>query len=290
MWAFVIWGDVARELFFSRDRFGVKPLLLLETPNGTAFASEAKAFLGLPSFGAQDGERAGVGAAPAIRMLRGGMCAKLRGPVECLEMSRWWQPLDHIDGATGTREHQVGHFRELFFDACRVRLRSDVPVATATSGGLDSSSTLAAVHALGAESVARRPAEWAQAFTIVAPGTEHDELGYALAACEAVGVESTVTDLFRRCDPAYIGDYLYLTEGRSLTNLPEWYLYQTMRESGRARCSPRRRRPSVASPVSSRSSGRGSRASSRRVTTARPGRTTRGSTSAPHGTLTCWRS
>ena len=234
MWAFVIWDNAARELFFSRDRFGVKPLLLLETPSGTAFASEAKAFLGLPWW--QGGGSNGDGAAPAamgdVRVLRGGMCATLRGPTAGLHVSRWWHPLDHIHPQTAPYPQQVEQFRELFFDACRLRLRSDVPIATAISGGLDSSSSLAAVHALGAESVARRPSDWARAFTIVAPGTEHDELAYAVAACDAVGVEPTVIDLFERCDPDDIDEYLFLTEGRPLTNLPAWYLYRTMREHG----------------------------------------------------------
>ncbi len=173
MWAFAIWDDVAHELFLSRDRFGVKPVLLLETPSGTAFASEAKAFLGLTPFRTADAT--GNGSDPVdtsdIRTLRGGMCATLRGPTRRLELSRWWHPLDHIHPETGSYPQQLEQFRELFFDACRLRLRSDVPIATAISGGLDSSSTLAAVHALGAESVARRPSEWARAFTIVAPGT-----------------------------------------------------------------------------------------------------------------------
>src|SRR5262249_31185553 len=162
-WAFVIWDDVARELFLSRDRFGVKPLLLLETPSGTAFASEAKAFLGLPW--ARDAMASGDNSdgASAVRVLRGGMCAVLNGPTRKLEITRWWHPLDHIHAEAAPYRAQVERFRELFFDACRLRLRSDVPVATAISGGLDSSSTLAAVYALGAESVVRRPSDWTRA-------------------------------------------------------------------------------------------------------------------------------
>ena len=35
---------------------------------------------------------------------------------------------------------QAEEFRELLFDACRLRVRCDVPVAMSLSGGLDSSS------------------------------------------------------------------------------------------------------------------------------------------------------
>jgi asparagine synthase (glutamine-hydrolysing) len=235
MWAFAVWDDAERQLFLSRDRFGVKPLLLVETPSGTAFASEAKAFAGLPwGTGASTRDDSGSDGAspPRVRVLRGGMCATLKGPTARLDVVRWWQPLDHIRPGATSYPQQVERFRELFFDACRLRLRSDVPIATAISGGLDSSSTLAAVYALGAEAVARRPSDWTRAFTIVAPGTQHDELRYAMATCSAVGVEPTVIDLFERCDPNDIDEYLYLTEGRPLTNLPAWYLYRTMREHG----------------------------------------------------------
>ena len=223
MWAFVIWDNVSRELFCSRDRFGVKPLLLMTTGTGIAFASEAKAFLALPWARAASGN---------MRILRGGMCATLKGPTASLELSRWWHPIDHIEPVSAPYPKQVERFRELFFDACRLRLRSDVPVGTAISGGLDSSSSLAAIHALSAESVVRRPPDWARAFTVVARGTMHDELAYAMAACESVGVEPEVIDLFQRCDPDDIDEYLYLTEGRPLTNLPAWYLYRSMREHG----------------------------------------------------------
>ncbi len=77
--------------------------------------------------------------------------------------------------------------------------------------------------------MARRPDDWSRAFTAVAPGTEHDELEYATAACKASGVDAVVVDVFQRCDPTEIDEYLYLTEGMSLTNLAAWYLYRTMR-------------------------------------------------------------
>jgi asparagine synthase (glutamine-hydrolysing) len=219
MWAFVIWDNVARQLFFSRDRFGVKPLLVMATTRGIAFASEAKAF-------------AALSWAAGITAIRAGTCATITGPTAPLEVSRWWQPLDHIHAVSAAYPDQVDRFRELFRDACRLRLRSDVPVGTAISGGMDSSAVLAMVNALGTEAVARRPCDWSRAFTVVAPGTEHDELEYATAACEAAGVTPVIVDLFRRCNPDDIDEYLYLTDGMPLTNLSAWYLYRSMQQQG----------------------------------------------------------
>ncbi len=233
MWAFVIWDNQTRSLFFSRDRFGVKPLWYVETGNGFAFASEPKAFFALPWLDTGSLDVAGDGhEGRGPRMLPAGSNAILPGPREPLAISRWWHPIDFVNRVETPYREQVDQFRELFFDACRLRLRSDVPVATAISGGVDSSSVLAAVHALGKNSVARRPADWSRAFTAVAPGTDHDELAYAEAACGAVGVEPIVLDVFERADADEIDEYLYLTEGLPLTNLPAWYLYRAMRRNG----------------------------------------------------------
>jgi asparagine synthase (glutamine-hydrolysing) len=40
MWAFAVWDTQKRELFLSRDRFGVKPLFYASQPGRFTFASE----------------------------------------------------------------------------------------------------------------------------------------------------------------------------------------------------------------------------------------------------------
>jgi hypothetical protein len=60
---------------------------------------------------------------------------------ETIEQKRWWHIDNHLHKEIPqTFEAQAEKFYELFRDACRIRLVSDVPVATALSGGLDSSS------------------------------------------------------------------------------------------------------------------------------------------------------
>ena len=233
MWAFVIWDNQARHLFFSRDRFGVKPLLYMQTPKGVAFASEAKAFFALPWLNASvaHGNSDGV-ESRTPKMLPAGCHGTLHAPYEQLNISRWWNPINYVTQIDRSYAQQVEEFHELFFDACGLRLRSDVPVATAISGGIDSSSVLAAVHSLGTKSVARRPTDWSRAFTAVAPGTVHDELEYATAACSTIGIDPVVIDVFQRFNPDEIDEYLYLTEGLPLTNLSAWYLYRAMRQNG----------------------------------------------------------
>ena len=49
MWSFAIWDSHERQLFLSRDRFGIKPLFYLYDDKHFIFASELKAFMSLSS-------------------------------------------------------------------------------------------------------------------------------------------------------------------------------------------------------------------------------------------------
>jgi asparagine synthase (glutamine-hydrolysing) len=93
----------------------------------------------------------------------------------------------------------VGEFRELFADSVRLRLRSDVPVGSSLSGGLDSSSVVCQVSQLGA-------AAGQLAFTARMDDPSLDEGRYARIVADAAGLsghtvvptaEAFVSDLDR---------------------------------------------------------------------------------------------
>lgn len=157
MFACAIWDERRRELVLARDRFGEKPLYLARHGREVLFASEMKAIFAVrpalrePNLKAvyryiargdldQDAESffAGVESLPAGHFLV--LDSEGRGTPK-----RYWTPK-----ATETpRRHEeaVEAFRALLFDAVRLRLRSDVPVGSSLSGGIDSSSIVCAVQA-----------------------------------------------------------------------------------------------------------------------------------------------
>jgi asparagine synthase (glutamine-hydrolysing) len=163
MWAMAIYDAQDQTLVLSRDRFGVKPLYYWSTGELFAFASEIKAFTCLPGWrarlngqavhdfllsGLQDHSRQTLFA--DVLQLEPGWYAKidcaLPGTDKSLELHSWYQ----IAPApfAGDFEEASARFRELLIDSVRLRLRSDVPVGSCLSGGLDSSSIVCAAHEL----------------------------------------------------------------------------------------------------------------------------------------------
>src|ERR1041385_2907269 len=110
-------------------------------------------------------------------------------------MKRWWNTLDHISKVSENFEEQVKAFKELFFDSCRLRLRSDVPIATALSGGLDSSSVYSTIKLLAKNGLKneRVPGDWQTAFVATFPGADNDERKFAEEVIESVNGKGIFT-------------------------------------------------------------------------------------------------
>lgn len=152
IFAFAVWDTKEEALFIARDRMGVKPLFYAFCGSLFLFGSEQKAILAHPCMRPAVGEEGlleifmlgpthtpGSGVFKGIMELRPGYCAKYnrRG----LRLSRYWrlESRIHKDGLTET----AAHVRELFCDAVKRQLVSDVPLGALLSGGLDSSAITA---------------------------------------------------------------------------------------------------------------------------------------------------
>ena len=149
MWAFAIYDRRSDVLFCSRDRFGIKPFYYAAVDGALLFASEVKALLAAARNLAQlDAEAVSkflrasiVGHVPqhycrGVRRLPAAHNLIVTRAGSRLE--RYWDYPAAID-RTISFETACERFRELLIDSIRLRMRSDVPVGTTLSGGIDSS-------------------------------------------------------------------------------------------------------------------------------------------------------
>jgi len=190
MWALAIWDIKEKSLFLSRDRFGKKPLFYATLGSDFAFASEMKAIAPLlpkiePNQRIIDDiahifyyESTDECLIKGIKRFPAGHHGWYKAGK--LTLTRYWHTLDNLIEIPKTYEEQVEKFRELFLDACKIRMRSDVPIGTALSGGLDSSAVFGAIaHLSRGGAGARANTDWQHAFSASFPGTPLDELYWA---------------------------------------------------------------------------------------------------------------
>ncbi|MBM4764206.1 asparagine synthase (glutamine-hydrolyzing) [Bacillus sp. B15-48] len=152
IFVFAVWDELEETVFIGRDRLGVKPLFYAETSSGFLFGSELKAILahrevraevnreGLSElFGLGPSRIPGSGVFKGIKELR--PAHALRFSKNGLVVWRYWnvKSEQHQDSLEETSV-KVG---ELFTDAVKRQLVSDVPLCTFLSGGVDSSAITA---------------------------------------------------------------------------------------------------------------------------------------------------
>lgn len=153
MWAFAIWDTQKQELFVSRDRFGIKPFYFYHDKNVFIFASEIKALLLDKRISRQPNDQAiyeylisGYGYMDMaeytffkdIYKIKPGHYVRLNLLKDYCKCKEYWDIPKHTRFGRG--KDIVKTFYGLLEDAVRLRLRSDVNVGIALSGGLDSSS------------------------------------------------------------------------------------------------------------------------------------------------------
>ncbi len=247
MWSFAIWDSRKNEIFISRDRFGVKPMFYAFTRNGFVFGSEMKALAPLldeirvsPDFNwckenIYEYETTEKTLLNGISRFPAGSFAYLRLGDNKLKPQQFWNTLDHINSVESSYSNQVEHFRELFFDSCKIRMRSDVRIGTALSGGLDSSSVAAAMHFMGGQRTkdSGMAADWQNAFVATFPGTILDEKEYAQEVVNSLQLKGYFYDIDATKGISNLSEYLWLFEELFLTSpIPMVEIYKAIRSNG----------------------------------------------------------
>lgn len=246
MWAFALWDTVKNRLFCARDRFGIKPFYYALVDGGFLFASEIKALLEHPGIGTKPEDSlvltflasgvsdhtgktlfSGIYQIPPAHYLMAGIDG-IGDPV------RYWDVT--VSSVYSPREPDDSSAASAFLDhlnrSVRLRLRSDVPVGTCLSGGIDSSTIVMLINRMITGEAPQSVGSRQKTFSIVFPGTAYTEEDYIRDLTSSSGVDSH----YSTPDPeklwSDIGDLIYLQD-EPFGSLSIYAQYEVMRIASR---------------------------------------------------------
>jgi asparagine synthase (glutamine-hydrolysing) len=210
MFSFAIWDENRQRLFCARDRFGIKPFYYYIADGVFYFASEAKALLPFLhviktdssalaeylTFQYTIGEKTLF---EGIRQLLPAHCLSIED--SRIKIWRYWDVHFEIDFYRSPDYFQK-HLRELVDDSLVMHLRSDVPVGSYISGGIDSS----LLHILANRGTISHPLGFHGRFPEY---REYDESYYAQLAIKHTGGQLHITDISAADFRNHIRDVIY---------------------------------------------------------------------------------
>lgn len=166
MWAFVIYDRQNKSFFISRDRFGVKPLYFCQTEKTFIFSSEIKPIFEYPGFEKRINYNylnKYLNTGPQEHLAETIFQGVFKFPkasyailtaneaTDLLKTNKFWSLNISESSERFSQENALKYanrYYELLLDAVRIRLKADVKVGSALSGGLDSSSIVYLVNQL----------------------------------------------------------------------------------------------------------------------------------------------
>jgi len=211
MFAFAIWDEKEQELFAAVDRLGEKPFYYTLEEDCFLFGSEMKALWA-----------AGIDKRPNLQMLFNFITIGYTSNPEkreetfyqkiyrlpaasylvyslhdqLIDIETYWNIYPGKEDKNISDDAAISRFNELFQIAVSRRLRSDVPLGSSLSGGLDSSSIAAVIHQL------TKSNPGSKVFTASFPGFDKDETAFARQVADRYGLKQelvhiTATDLMK---------------------------------------------------------------------------------------------
>ena len=246
MWSFCLWDIKEKTALFGRDRFGKKPLFYsFIGSNKLVFASEMKAIFSFLNtiqpnhkisiylqklFDYESSEECVIA---GIKRLQPGHYAIYKNGK--FESKRWWNTLDHLEEVSYSYEEQVERWREIFLDAVKIRMRSDVRIGTALSGGLDSSAIFSTMSYLANQNIKHdhEAKDWQHAFCAHYPGSSIDETKWASVVTDALNIPLQKVTIDPLNSGWSLNDAFYQVEDPYLTlPLPMLATYRAISNSG----------------------------------------------------------
>ncbi|MGP7818372.1 asparagine synthase (glutamine-hydrolyzing) [Niallia sp. 01092] len=189
MFSFVIWDKQEETLYGARDPFGIKPFFYYNDGEKTFFASEKKSILmalekdvlneeSLQHYLTYQFVPEPDTMSKGIKKLEPGhyFTKKIGSP---MEIKRYWRAA--FQPVNKTEDEFVKEIKDVLFDSVKIHMRSDVPVGSFLSGGIDSSI------------IASIAKEFHPAIKTFSVGFEHNgfsEIDVAKETADKLGVEN----------------------------------------------------------------------------------------------------
>jgi asparagine synthase (glutamine-hydrolysing) len=243
MFAFALWdaracgasGDAARRarIFLARDRLGIKPLYFYHSGNQLIFASEIKALLASGLVPMQL-DPAGLHAflqlghiPPPWTAIRG-VTPLQPGHIGVWRDAEWrteayWKLQPHAP-ATPPPKDLASSLADVFVDATRNHLVSDVPVLLFLSGGTDSACLAAAARKAGAQNLS--------AMTVGFGEAEFDETELSRRTARALDIPHQVVTLDASRVAAGLDHAIWALDQPSVDGLNSYWISKLAAEAG----------------------------------------------------------
>jgi len=245
MWAFVIYDKEKEKFFISRDRFGKKPLYYYKDDEIFIFSSEIKAILAHPKVETKPnfaflksylklGCREYLKETAFENIYRFDFAHYFEGSIEEIfhdfKLNRFWDIKPNLSkekfDPRKAKEYAEKYYN-LLEDAVRIRLRADVKIGSALSGGLDSSSVVYIINKLLKE---QKKEELQETFSSVykSEGTEYcDESQFINTLAQKLNVKSNQIEPKEEEIPNEIEKMIWHLENPQRNSLmSSWHTYK----------------------------------------------------------------
>lgn len=237
MFSFIIYDSRQLSLFIARDRLGVKPLNYYYDGKKFIWASEEKViaksglvpvspnaskiveFLSDNRYFEDDDTFFNE-----IKQLPAGHFAVVNK--KGIEIQKYWDiKIPHPDELM-TESQSINSIQELLMDSVRLRLRSDVPLGIALSGGIDSSTVACLAKKLSPNTL--------QTFSVYYEGKKYDERKYIQAILDNGGYNATFYTANETLDTDEIKKWIYQQDAPSTGGSPfsAYQNYKNVRKAG----------------------------------------------------------
>lgn len=246
MWAMAIWDSAEHTLFCSRDRFGIKPFYYTIADEQFIFGSEIKALITHPAvrrqpnfyrlydyltYGYQD--HTADTFFDSIQQIPPAHSLTMNSKGE-KKIQPYWSLNTQRPVFTENPTSFTQGFLDLFRDSINLRLRSDVPIGSCLSGGLDSSSIVCIVNEILRDSGISSIGDQQKTFSAVYDEKEVDEREYSQAVIDKTGATQFLIapkgdDVLRDLDTVlYHQDEPF----GSTSIFAQWYVMKRASEAG----------------------------------------------------------